>query len=75
MKNKILGWIGIIWGGLICLNVLLRFLSGSAGTGSYFAGTLVGLVLGILMVAFGIRSLKKRIIKANSENVENEMSK
>ena len=60
MKNKILGWISAIWGGLILLSSLVKILSGGMGGGAYGAGQFAGFILGGLLCFAGVRTLRKK---------------
>ena len=53
MRNRVLGAIGVIWGGLILLG---RLASGGAddGAGAYGAGRAVGLVFAVLLLVVGL---------------------
>jgi hypothetical protein len=53
MRNRILGAIGVLWGGAILLG---RLASGSAveGAGAYGAGQAVGLVFAVLLLVVGL---------------------
>jgi hypothetical protein len=59
MRQRILGGIGVVWGGLMLINRLLR--GGPApGNGSYVAGQNVALVFGVLLFAGGLYYVLKR---------------
>ncbi len=60
MKNKILGWIAAVWGGLILLSGLAKLLSGIAGGGAYGAGQLTGFIFGGILCFVGIYTLCKK---------------
>ena len=53
MRNRVLGAIGALWGGLILLG---RLAGGGAGdgTGAYGAGQAVGLVFAVLLLVVGL---------------------
>jgi hypothetical protein len=51
MRNRILGAIGVIWGGLMLVSALLR--GGPQGSGAYAAGQTAGLVFAVLLVLVG----------------------
>ena len=51
MRNRILGWIGIVWGGAIVATRLLG--SDGGASGAYAAGQTAGLVLGVLLFLAG----------------------
>ena len=58
MKNKILGIVGIIWGGLILLRCIV---SDSAGeSGAYQTGQTMGVVLGAGLFLAGCYALVKK---------------
>ena len=59
MKNKILGWIGVVWGSLILVSGTARLLSGGASGGAYGAGRLVGFAFGGLLCVAGVLALRK----------------
>ena len=59
MKHKILGWVGIIWGGLIVVSGVLRLVSGERSAGAYGAGQMAGLAVGALLFVGGFLSLRK----------------
>ena len=58
MRNRILGVIGVVWGGLILLG---RLIGGSPeeGAGAYGAGQMTGLVFAGLLVVVGIYYLTR----------------
>ena len=58
MKYKILGWIGVVWGGLILASGLYQLFTGRIGGGAYGAGRLVGLLFGVLLLYAGLRALQ-----------------
>ena len=60
MKNKILGWITVVWGGLILLSGLAKLLSGRTSGGAYGAGQLTGFLFGGILCAIGSYSLCKK---------------
>ena len=51
MRNRILGAIGVLWGGGILVSALLR--GGAQGSGAYAAGQTAALVFAALLVAVG----------------------
>ncbi len=57
MRNKIDGTIGILWGSGIIVSFFAR--GAPIGGGSYAAGALVGLLLGIAMLIAGIYYVRK----------------
>ena len=60
MKSKILGWIAIVWGGLVLLSGLTKLLSGGVGRGAYGAGQLTGFLFGGILCSVGIYTLCKK---------------
>jgi hypothetical protein len=59
MRNRILGGIGVLWGGAIVLNRLLGGSGGAAGSAAYNAGATVALVFGFVLLAVGAYYLFK----------------
>lgn len=57
MRNRILGAIGVIWGGAILLSGLLRGVP--EGEGAYAQGRAVGFAFGALLFAVGLYFLFK----------------
>ena len=51
MRNRILGAIGVIWGGAMLVSALLR--ARPEGSGAYGAGQGAGLVFAVLLVVVG----------------------
>ncbi len=60
MKNKILGWIGVVWGGLLLISGIVRVLSGEMSQGAYGAGQLVGFLLAGGLLLGGVFALRKK---------------
>lgn len=60
MKNKVLGWIGVIWGGLVLLSGFVKMSSGGVGGGAYGAGQVAGFVIGGLLCLAGVYTLRKK---------------
>ena len=58
MRNRILGAIGVIWGGLILLG---RLIGGGPedGAGAYAAGQMTGVVFGVLLLVVGLYYLTR----------------
>jgi hypothetical protein len=57
MRNKIFGTIGILWGGGMLVSFFLR--GAPLGNGAYAAGTIFGLLLGVVMLFAGIYYVRK----------------
>ena len=60
MRLKILGWIGIVWGGFVLLNGGYRALTAEPAEGAFAAGQLVAIGLGAFMLLAGIHTLRSR---------------
>ena len=60
MKNKILAWIGVIWGGLIVLSGLVKLFSGGISGGAYGVGQLLAFVFGGVLCFAGARGLSQK---------------
>ena len=60
MKNKILGWIGVVWGGAVLLSGLAKVFFGGMGGGAYGAGQLAGFIFGGLLCFAGVYTLRKK---------------
>ncbi len=58
MRNKILGTIGVIWGGAILVSAFSR--GGPQGSGAYAAGQTGGIVFGALLLIVGAYYFLKR---------------
>ena len=58
MKNKILGWIGVIWGGFILINFGLSIIQGTLPGGAYGFGRLLAVAIGVLLLYAGLRALR-----------------
>lgn len=58
MKQKILGSIGVLWGGAILVNGLLG--QAPQGTEAYQSGQTAALIFGALMLLVGAFSLLKK---------------
>lgn len=57
MRNKILGAIGVIWGGGILVSAFLH--GGPQGSGAYAAGQTAGLIFGFVLLLAGVYYLLK----------------
>lgn len=60
MRNKILGWIGIVWGGLIVLNGIAKIIIGNMGSGAYAVGQVIALGIGAWMFYAGLGAVRKK---------------
>ena len=58
MRNKILGTIGILWGGAILASFFVRKIPWDSG-GPYAAGAAMGFLFGAVMFATGIYYVRK----------------
>jgi hypothetical protein len=58
-RQKILGWVGTVWGGFVVLTNGLRIVTGEIAEGAH-AGQLFTFALGALMLLAGIRLLGSR---------------
>lgn len=59
MWRKILGVIGILWGGAIIISFFLRKAPLGNGAGPYAAGAAFGFLLGAVMLVAGIHYVRK----------------
>jgi hypothetical protein len=59
MRQRVLGGIGVLWGGLILLGRLFRPAPPS-GSGAYGAGQNAALALGVLLFAVGLYYLLRK---------------
>ena len=60
MKNKMLGWIAIVWGGLVLLSGLTKLFSGGMGAGAYGAGQVAGFLFGGVLCSVGLYTVGKK---------------
>ena len=60
MRLKVLGWIGIVWGGFVLLNGTVRALTAGPAQGAVGAGQIVALALGAFMLFAGIHTLRSK---------------
>ena len=60
MKNKLLGWVALVWGGLVLLGGLPKLFSAGAGAGAYGAGQLAGVLFGGILCAAGLYAVCKK---------------
>ena len=58
-KNRILGAIGVLWGGGMLLTRLIRGASDVTANNAYASGQMVGLVFGALLFFVGLYYLVK----------------
>jgi hypothetical protein len=58
-KNRVLGLIGVLWGGGMLLARLARGAGEAAANGAYAAGQTVGLIFGALLFLVGLYYLIK----------------
>ena len=68
MRNTILGWIGVIWGGLLVSSGIRGALAGELGTGAYGVGQVMGILFGAVLLYAGIRALRSPRKPAPSES-------
>src|SRR5687767_12920029 len=57
MKYKVLGWIGILWGGFIIVTGVIRVIGAGVGEGAYAWGQTLAFAFGGLMLFAGLRAL------------------
>jgi hypothetical protein len=57
MRNKVLGVIGIVWGGAMLVSFFMR--GANLGGGAYAAGQLLGLIMGGVMLVAGVVAVRK----------------
>lgn len=58
MRNRILGTIGIVWGGLMVASFFLR--GAKIESGSYDVGQIVGVIFGVLLCIAGFYYVFKK---------------
>jgi hypothetical protein len=58
MRLRVLGWIGIVWGGFVLVNGGFRALTAGPAEGPFGAGQLIALGLGAFMLLAGIHTLR-----------------
>ncbi len=63
MKNKLIGFIAVIWGGAIVVKGLL---SPETGSGAYGVGSLIGFGFGAVLLLVGGRQLWREFSGRNS---------
>ena len=59
MRNKIVGGIGVVWGGAVVVSGLLRGQAESTGSSAYQTGQMTGLIFGGLLFVMGLYYLLK----------------
>ena len=65
MRLTILGWVGVMWGGFVLLNGVVRAMTGAPGDEAFAPGQLVAMGLGLFMLLAGIHTLlSKKTSKA-----------
>lgn len=57
-RNRVFGWIGVVWGGAVVLNVAMNGVS--RGSGAYTAGSVVAVVFGIALLVVGALTLNRQ---------------
>jgi hypothetical protein len=67
MRLKILGWIGIIWGGFVLVNGILRAVTAEAPEATFGSAQVVVIALGAFMVLAGIHTLRSKPASAPRE--------
>ena len=60
MRLKILGWVGIVWGGFVLINGTIRAMTAGSSEGPFGAGQLVVIGLGAFMLLAGIHTLRSK---------------
>jgi hypothetical protein len=58
MRLKILGWIGVVWGGFVLINGVVRAMTAAPAEEAFGAGQLVAMGLGLFMLLAGIHTLR-----------------
>jgi len=66
IKNRVLGAVGVLWGGAVLVHGLMK--GGPAGEGAYAQGQGTALVFGGLMFAVGLYYLFKRNNKSDAQS-------
>jgi hypothetical protein len=57
MRNRVFGWIGVVWGGAILVWSLIK--GGPQGPGGYAAGQMGGMIFAALLFVVGMYCLIK----------------
>ena len=57
MRLKVLGWIGVVWGGFVLINGVVRAMTASPGDDPFNPGQLVAMGLGMFMLLAGLHTL------------------
>ena len=60
MRLKILGWIGVVWGGFVLLNGVIRAMTAAPGDEPFNPGQLIAMGLGMFMRLAGIHTLRSK---------------
>jgi hypothetical protein len=60
MRLKVLGWIGIVWGGFVLINGTIRAMTAGPADGPFGAGQFVVIGLGAFMLLAGIHTLRSK---------------
>ena len=58
MRNKIFGWIGVVWGSAIVLSTLVQGVP--AASSSYGAGQFAAFLFGFVMLGVGAWTLRRQ---------------
>jgi hypothetical protein len=58
MRLKLLGWVGIVWGGFVLINGGVRALTTGPAEGAFGTGQIVAIALGAFMLLAGIHTLR-----------------
>ena len=57
MRLKILGWVGVVWGGFVLINGVIRAMAAAPGDDPFNPGQLLAMALGLFMLLAGIHTL------------------
>jgi hypothetical protein len=60
MRLKVLGWIGIVWGGFVLINGTIRAMTAGPAEGASGVGQLIAIGLGAFMLLAGIHTLRSK---------------
>jgi hypothetical protein len=75
MRLKILGWIGVVWGGFVLINGTLRAVTAEAPEEAFGFAQLVVIALGAFMVLAGIHTLRSKPASAPREKSLREFAR